>query len=102
MNLDKAMLRELECSAFHSVSALHLLTLQLKNGRAGFMLKAGAAETRKRATPKQYPLAFMPMKVINTAEAELGDSASEMGDSCTAKAGSQEAPEDKEMIGSRR
>ena len=63
INIDKVMLRELEESGFHSSKYYFLNNVPVKRGRAGFMLMASAAETRKRKEPKVFPLAEKPIQI---------------------------------------
>ena len=56
------MLRELEASCFRSSKYLRMYDLSVRNGRATFLLKAGAKETFPRKKAREYPLAFVPMR----------------------------------------
>ena len=64
------MLKELENSGFHSCKLILIVDTSVKNGKAVFMLKASATEKRKRATPKEYPLRFIPITMEEAKQEE--------------------------------
>ena len=70
VNLDRAMLKELELSGFHSGKSNLDPNSVAKNGRGSFMLKANAVEKRKRAEPRKYPLSFRPMRLEEAKQEE--------------------------------
>ena len=70
VNIDQMMLSELKQSCFRSSKLIHFANNLVSKGTAVFMLKSGALETRKRTAPKDYPLAFVPMKVEEIKQEE--------------------------------
>ena len=73
INLDRAMLKELELSGFRSGKCFLLLTVSVKHGTGSYLLKHSAKEKRQRAKPMQFPLAERPMVFEEAKHEEPGD-----------------------------
>ena len=71
------MLKELQATCFRSSKYIKPPNFVVSKGTGVFMLKAAAAETRKRTMPKEFPLAFVAMQAEEIKKEEkvnMGDS----------------------------
>ena len=66
VQLDRAMLRDLERSNFFSRKSSLTINFAVKHGRGVHLLKASAIEKRQQKPPKEYPLMEQPMTETQT------------------------------------